>query len=268
MVAGAGFIRQPPWQALQPPLATPSAENGLHVAYPLRSVATLVLSSLVAWSTGLGVPTSATAFCLLHCTPPETNNQPLGEIVGTVEIIPGYRASSCQVLVDRTPRVSHCSADGHFNIRALDPGTWSLTAITDIPGTGERLTTRIGNVGASGGDITMVPPVVMTRPTTIAGQVGGVTASNAGDYFVTAPALGVATLLSPTGAFLLGGLPPGRHRLEVRVFPGRTQMGRSIRTALDVDVRSGQMSFYTGLAVVGPLITTPTQPRLPAAPTQ
>jgi hypothetical protein len=107
----------------------------------------------------------------------------------------------------------------------------------------ETLTRRVFEVPAVVGTVTKLPPIVMTQPIAISGQVSGITASNSGNYFVTVESHRVAAPLSPTGTFVLNGLAPGEHWLEVQSFFGSPSAG------LVIDVDTGPMAFYSGLAV-------------------
>jgi Carboxypeptidase regulatory-like domain len=179
--------------------------------------------------------------------PPPSQGTALGEIIGTVETISGIPAAGATVGVEGTPRGAVCDDNGVFDIRAIDPGSWTLSFSHQITETGETLTaTR--ETSANGAFITSMPPILLSRPLSIGGTVRNVTAANWGDFYVSVPALNLAAHLSPSGTFVLNGLPPGRSRIVLQSFVPRPQWPRFGRI-LDVDVLTGPMQVFDGLQV-------------------
>lgn len=221
---------------------------------------TAVLAFLIAPLVLLAAGSGAVGEKSIFGAPPSTPGASFGEIVGSIELIAGVPATNCIVRVDGTARGAQCDPDGSFRLRSLAPGVWHLTITVTPPATGQTLTQHT-IASTSPGVITSLPPIPMTHPITIGGRVGRVNTANWGLYYVAVSALGLAAPLSPSGTFILSGLPPGMHHLELRAFSQQDLQESDARTTMNIEVRPGPVTLYSGLQVpFAPVRATPSGP--------
>lgn len=109
-----------------------------------------------------------------------------------------------------------------------------------------------------------LPPVVMSRPSTITGSFPGVNATVANDVYVAIDSLGIAVPISASGTFIIPGVPPGLHRIELRPFNANTTTIRGTAW-MNAPVWAGLQSNHVGptvavtrLAISPSTATTPT----------
>lgn len=228
----------------------------MKVARLLRLLAVPAAPSVVAFL-------AAIASGLTLITPALSDVTPPGEIRGTVELIPGVRATNCALIVDNLAeseplRNVDCDENGVFRVNLVEPGgVYRITAGAVVNFAEFLVGEGFSTVLPSSGVVTYLPPIVLTRPVAITGRVGGINVQNAGNYFVTVEDQKLSAPLSPSGTFVLNGLPPGRHKLELKPFVGSPTPGPDSVTALDVDALVYQTSMVTGLRIVPSVVARP-----------
>lgn len=188
-------------------------------------------------------------------------------IHGSIDLIPGYPATSTllsgsgQIGIVDSPRRSLLRENARFELLGEEPfeGCLRMQAEIVVAGTNERIVRAFSacmtgqfdedeeNCHLSGVSIE-VPPVVMTRPTTITGTFPGVNATVANDVYVAVDALGIAVPVSASGTFIIPGLPPGLHRIELRPFNPQTTTIRGT-SWMNAAVWSGLQSNHIGSTV-------------------
>jgi hypothetical protein len=173
---------------------------------------------------------------------------PLGEIRGVIELTPHGPAAMGEVRIDRSRRIGRSDSMGRFSLDPLDPGLYDLTVLVTVQGTNEKLVKHLTGVEASGAVVTQIT-VTMVAPIAVAGRVGGINVDNCGNFLVVLPEFDLAAPLSPTGSFVINGVPPGRHRLELRLFSNPRNPVASPKHAIEIDVFTTGMNLLTGLEV-------------------
>jgi|JI10StandDraft_1071094.scaffolds.fasta_scaffold44833_3 hypothetical protein len=215
-------------------------------------------------------------------TPCPTKQAPTYHIQGAVDLIPGHPATaevitSGMVTILSSPRAARTREESHFEIWAVEPFGGCLPARAEVvvAGTNERIT-RDFPICAAGqfdsweeeSDLTdfliALPPVVMSRPSTITGSFPGVNATVANDVYVAIDSLGIAVPISASGTFIIPGVPPGLHRIELRPFNANTTTIRGTAW-MNAPVWAGLQSNHVGptvavtrLAISPSTATTPT----------
>ncbi|MHB8669680.1 MAG: peptidase associated/transthyretin-like domain-containing protein, partial [Acidimicrobiales bacterium] len=135
-----------------------------------------------------------------------------GTLVGHVEVLPGDPPTDCRVGLTGTPFGAVCDGSGQFRIDKVPPGTWELQVVTSMPDVPAKKLL----VGVNPGMITDVvcPAIELAQPGTIAGNISG---GSGGDLTVFIPDQGLATRPDGNGNYLLQGVAPGFHDVQLLV---------------------------------------------------
>ena len=160
-----------------------------------------------------------------------------GEIIGRVEVSADVPASSCLVLLEGTPLAGKCDESGQFDLRHVPAGRWDLRIITD--GAATALPAKRIAAGSNPGQVSDLGAVRLAQP----GSIGGHVLNPGGELtlaIVAVPELGVVTAPNSNGGFLLPGVAPGIHevdlvtdagtvvRKDVNVLPAKVTIGADL----------------------------------------
>ena len=152
---------------------------------------------------------SVVVFVAACGSPEPTQNAPLGEIIGRIEIDQDVPQPGCRVLVEGTPRGALCDQQGQFSLRALDPGKWDLRIIANDA---DSIPSRRITTAANGGFITDLGAIRIARPGRIGGHLTVPPGQTAPFAVFSVPGFGVATSLDQQNlAYLLAPVPAGYH---------------------------------------------------------
>ena len=178
------------------------------------------------------IPTCVTAIAILischSANADAVEAEKPGEVLGHIELVSGVPAQNCLAILEGTPLGAKCDAEGTFHLRRIPAGVWTMKIVVEVAD-GSQLTLR-RDVGPNAGETSDLGAIVMSRPLTVGGRVLGINASNYSDYFVSAPSLDIAATLSPSGTYLMTGLPPGSTEIQVQRYfqeNGRVSRRRS-----------------------------------------
>jgi hypothetical protein len=174
-----------------------------------------------------------------------------GEAVGRVELVEGFPAAGCRVLLEGTPLSTQCDEDGSFLLARVPPGRWTARFVFDaLPG----VSARRAVVNSSGGRTSDLGVVRLAAPGSVHGRVIAVDADAVASAVVSAPEQGLVAQPNAAGYFLLRGVAPGLRRIQARLPSGRT-------VTAQVEVGALRTRFGADLD-----LTTPLAQRAPPEP--
>jgi hypothetical protein len=136
-------------------------------------------------------------------------------LIGTVEWAPGIPyTGGCKVLLEGTPLAASCDASGQYDVRKVPAGRWDLRIV--LPSTVTSAATLRIQAGSNPGSVTSVPTVDIGNLGAIAGKVTmqGLDIESA---VVGISELHIYVHPSSGGGYLLTGVPPGRHPVDLFV---------------------------------------------------
>jgi hypothetical protein len=192
-----------------------------------------------------------------------------GDVSGQVEIVRGIPLTSefgqFSVFVDETPNSTPCAEDGRFNLRRVPSGSRSLIVVAP-----EGMSWALGSrhshrkpVAIVGGQVTDGGTLVMAMPGSVSGRITmtGEPVSDIASVVVAMPQFGLVTKPNTDGGYLLQGVPPGHHELQLQ-FPNRAQDARDVvsRRARTAAVIAGHPTLGVDFVLEGRRPVRPVEP--------
>lgn len=229
----------------------------------------LILAALTA----LPGPTSRSAIAdgpLVPLGNPGTS--PYGEVSGQVEIVRGIPLTNefgqFTVLVEGVPNRTLCAADGTFILLRVPSGSRILVAYAPPEFSwalgGVRLSHRKPVAVVAGGQASDAGTLVIAMPGSVSGRITmtGEPVSDIASMVVAMPQFGLVTKPNTDGGYLLQGVPPGSHQLQLQ-FPSRAADAHQdpvSRRATTAAVVAGRPTLGVDFVLEGRRPTSPVDP--------